>query len=113
MASRIAVIDEIDADMPDNGRRHGRHRVLLSARVYSVHGESPAVLLDVSEGGAMLSSNPAPPAGCKLLVVRTGLEAPGMVAWTEGHRFGVRFDEPLHEQEVDILTSRSAASFTH
>ena len=113
MASTLAAIDEIDDGLPDDGRRHGRHRVMLSARIYSVHGESPAVLLDLSQGGAMLSCNPPLPAGCKLLVVRTGLEAPGTVAWAEGHRFGVRFDEPLNSHEVDMLTSRSAASFAH
>jgi hypothetical protein len=113
MASSIAAADRIDSGLADDGRRHGRHRVMLAARIYSVHGESSAVLLDLSEGGAMLSCNPPLPTGCKLLVVRTGLEAPGMVAWTEGHRFGVRFDEPLNQYEVDQLTSRSAASFAH
>ena len=113
MIDMNAGLEEEYGDALNEARRHGRHRVMLAARVYSVHGESHAVLLDLSQGGAMLSSNPPLPPGCKLLVARTGLEAPAVVAWCEGHRYGVRFDDPLSDPEVDRLTSRCPATFVH
>lgn len=88
-------------------RRHGRHRVMLTATICSVHGEIDAVLLDLSCGGAMLNASPAPPVGCKLLIERHNLEIAGRVRWIDGNRFGVCFDEPLREDVVAMLVSRS------
>lgn len=96
-----------------NGRRHGRHRVMLSAKLYSVHGELSAVLLDLSRSGAMLSATPPPPRGCKLLLVRQGLEADATVMWTEGNRFGIAFDQMLSEEHVEQLASNRAMAGTH
>lgn len=101
------------SEAPDNLRRHGRHRVMLSAKIYSVHGECAAVLLDLSEGGAMLSASPPLPRGCRLALSRLGLEADGRVVWTEGNRFGVAFDEPLDERLVERLVSRSPIVAAH
>ena len=92
------------------GRRHGRHRVMLAATFFSVHGESSGVLLDVSEGGAMLSASPPPPIGCRLLLERQNLEVPGIVRWVDGNRFGIQFEEMISEDEVLGLVSKSSAN---
>ena len=89
-----------------NERRHGRFRIMLAATFYSVHGESSGVLLDVSQGGAMLSASPPPPVGCRLLLERQSLEVPGIVRWVEGNRFGVQFEEMLSEPIVMALVSK-------
>ncbi|WP_340315501.1 PilZ domain-containing protein [Rhizorhabdus argentea] len=89
-----------------NERRHGRFRIMLAATFYSVHGESSGVLLDVSQGGAMLSASPPPPVGCRLLLERQSLEVPGIVRWVEGNRFGVQFEEALSEPVVMALVSK-------
>ncbi len=88
------------------GRRHGRHRIMLAATFLSVHGEANGVLLDVSQGGAMLSASPPPPVGCRLLLERQSLELPGVVCWVEGNRFGIQFEQPLTEGEVMAMVSK-------
>jgi hypothetical protein len=87
-------------------RRYGRHRIMLACTFFSVHGEANGVLLDVSQGGAMLSSSPPPPVGCRLLLERQNLELPGIVRWVEGNRFGIQFEEPLSDDEVMALVSK-------
>ena len=94
--------EQSDADV----RRHGRHRIMLAATFFSVHGEANGVLLDVSEGGAMLSASPPPPVGCRLLLERQNVELPGIVRWVEGNRFGIQFEEPLTDEEDMALVSK-------
>jgi hypothetical protein len=65
------------------------------------------VLLDLSQGGAMLSASPPLPVGCRLLLERQNFEVPGIVRWVEGNRFGVQFEESLPEDVVMGLVSRS------
>ncbi len=91
----------------EDARRHGRHRIMLAATFYSVHGEASGVLLDVSCGGAMLSASPPPPVGCRLLLERQNFEVPGVVRWVEGNRFGIQFEEAIAEDVVDGLVTKS------
>ena len=90
----------------EDARRYGRYRIMLAATLYSVHGEASGVLLDVSQGGAMLSASPPPPVGCHLLLERQSLEVPGIVRWVDGNRFGVEFEEPLSDPVVMALVSK-------
>lgn len=94
-------------------RRFGRHRILLSATFYSVHGEVDGALLDVSQGGAMLSASPPLPPGCKLLVERQNMEVPATVRWVDGNRFGVQFDDPISPEAVDALVTKSGDQKAH
>ena len=80
---------------------------MLAATFFSVHGEANGVLLDVSQGGAMLSASPPPPVGCRLLLERQNVELPGVVRWVQGNRFGIQFEEPLTDDEVMALVSKS------
>lgn len=89
-------------------RRHGRYRIMLAATLYSVHGENTGVLLDVSQGGAMLSASPPPPVGCRLLLVRQNFEVPGVVRWVKGNRFGIQFEETLGSDVIMGLVTKSA-----
>ena len=81
---------------------------MLAATFFSVHGEANGVLLDVSQGGAMLSASPPPPVGCRLLLERQSLEIPGIVRWVAGNRFGVEFEDPLDEAVVMALVSKGS-----
>lgn len=97
------------SEQDDNeARRHGRHRIMLAATLYSVHGECSSVLLDLSQGGAMLSASPPLPVGCRLLLERQNFEVPGVVRWVEGNRFGIQFEEAIPEDVLMNLVSRSA-----
>ncbi|WP_380874539.1 hypothetical protein ACFB49_48620 [Sphingomonas sp. DBB INV C78] len=86
-------------------RRHGRYRVLLSARLHSPLGASTAVLLDISEGGALVSC-PAPIAqGTHVVLTRGHMQVHGRVARVEGRRLGVEFDAPIDSRLVaDVVT---------
>lgn len=83
---------------------------MLAATFFSVHGEASGVLLDVSQGGAMLSASPPPPIGCRLLLERQNFEVPGIVRWVEGNRFGIQFETMISEEEVLALVSKSGAN---
>lgn len=83
---------------------------MLAATFFSVHGEASGVLLDVSQGGAMLSASPPPPIGCRLLLERQNFEVPGIVRWVEGNRFGIQFEDMISEEEVLALVSKSSAN---
>ena len=83
---------------------------MLAATFFSVHGEASGVLLDVSQGGAMLSASPPPPIGCRLLLERQNFEVPGIVRWVEGNRFGIQFEDMISEEEVLAFVSKSSAN---
>lgn len=91
-------------------RRFGRRRVMLSARLLSIHGESSVALLDLSEGGAMLNLPLPLPKGAHVVLIRGDFEAHATIAWAEGRRVGVQFDEPITEEEVDAVISPGVSS---
>lgn len=86
-------------------RRHGRHRVMLSAQIHTPLGASTAVLLDLSEGGALVAC-PMPLAqGTHVVLTRGALQAHGVIARVQGRRFGLTFNEPLAPAMVmDVVT---------
>jgi hypothetical protein len=102
-----------ECEQKADARRHGRYRIMLAANIYSIHGEIGGVLLDVSQGGAMLNASPPPPEGCRLLLERQNLEIPGIVRWVEGNRFGVQFDEPLSDDAILTLVAKSGHQNAH
>lgn len=86
-------------------RRFGRHRVMLAAKLHSPHGVSTAVLLDLSQGGAMIALPLPLPQGSHVVLMRGQLEAHAVIAWAEGRRVGLMFDSELSEQQVDEIVS--------
>lgn len=83
-------------DVPER-RRERRHRVMLSARLLSPAGLANVVLLDLSNDGAMVSAPLPLPCGSHVVLTRGRLEAHAVVAWAEGRRLGLEFDEPIPE----------------
>jgi len=94
-------------------RRHGRHRVMLSAKLYTTHGTATVVLLDLSQGGAMLALPLPLPKGAHVVLVRGDLEAHGTVVWSQGRRCGLQFDEPIAESVIDRTIATAAARSAH
>ncbi|AGH50749.1 PilZ domain-containing protein [Edaphosphingomonas haloaromaticamans] len=76
-------------------RRHGRYRVLLSAHLDTPFGASSGVLLDISEGGALVSCPTPIETGTSIVITRGSLRTRGTVVRAEGRRLGVAFDAPI------------------
>ncbi|MGH6782083.1 MAG: PilZ domain-containing protein [Sphingomonadaceae bacterium] len=81
-------------------RRHGRHRVQLLACLHSPRGASSAVLLDISQGGALVSCPTPIDEGTQVTLTRGSLNASATVVRIEGRRLGLSFDDPLDPELV-------------
>ena len=68
-------------------------------------GEVPvrAHLLDLSETGALAHAERLLEPGMRVAIRCAGAFRPAEVAWTDGRRFGVRFDRPLSTEQVDAV----------
>lgn len=103
----MGMVDQDDSGLAAGRdlRRHGRHRVMLSARLSTRMGEATAVLLDISEGGALVAC-PMPLAkGSHVVLVRGSLQAHATIVRAEGRRLGLQFDEPLDEDMVEAVVT--------
>lgn len=81
---------------------------MLSARLSTPMGEATAVLLDISEGGALVAC-PMPLAkGSHVVLVRGRLQAHATIVRTEGRRLGLQFDEPLDDDLVNAVVTPTA-----
>ena len=87
------------------GRRQmPRMRLELSGTYIIAHEENPCLLNDLSQRGAGISLGvSAPPLGAFGALSVNGVEAFGTVIWRSGTRFGLKFEEPLPQEEVDRL----------
>lgn len=108
MQSIFARADHALQDPPVERRQHRRHRVMLSARLHSAAGASTAVLLDISESGALVAC-PAPlPRGAHVVLVRGDMRAPATIVHVAGRRLGLVFDVALDAARVtDAVTPLS------
>ncbi|SNS63822.1 PilZ domain-containing protein [Sphingomonas laterariae] len=82
------------------GRRHGRHRVQLLACLHSPRGTLSAVLLDISQGGALVSCPTPIEEGTHVTLTRGSLNAEATVVRTEGRRLGLSFADPIDAELV-------------
>jgi hypothetical protein len=81
-------------------RASPRYSVLLNARVLTAAGTLQVTIRDLSLEGAMIQGAVAPRVGCRLLLHRRSLVVPATVAWQTGSRAGLRFEQPLSEQQL-------------
>lgn len=94
-------------------RQHERLNVVLPALCRSRTGFRDDVMIyDISVGGCLIMSHALTLHADDLVVIRPlGLEGlAGRVMWTERHRAGIRFEQPLYGPVVEHL-HRSHASF--
>ena len=90
-------------------------RVQLDSGAVVIHGERAltARLLDISRSGAALSA-PVPPLRDASVTLRLeGLDGPGVaaqVAWTDGPRFGLRFETRLRATDIFLILNRRRAT---
>jgi len=96
---------------PDISLRHGRRessrlRVRLSARIVTLGGDSPAVLVDLSRSGAKLrTTGGAIKVGTDAVLQWGGHEAFGTVVWSRGAEREFSFYDDL--TDVIVLETRA------
>lgn len=97
----VRLLETLETPLAPERRRARRHRVMLSARLLSPAGPLGVVLLDLSNEGAMISAPLPLPQGSHVVLTRGRLEAHAVVAWAEGRRLGLEFDEPIPDAVID------------
>jgi len=91
-------------------RRAKRSLVLLAAKVRGSHGEINVRLRNLSQTGALLetSAEKIPPCGANAVFERGSTIVASKVAWVNGTRFGVQFNDPIEESEVLVHVGKQA-----
>jgi hypothetical protein len=74
--------------------------VLINARLITTTDEQPVKLRDISAGGALVESAHALSAGKDVILQRGSTELFARIAWANGNRCGLQFEEPLTEAEM-------------
>ena len=88
-------------------RRHGaRNRVLLSATLVTTTQEQPVRIRDISSRGVLIEGQGLPLEGRDLIIRRGGIEIFSRIAWADGDRCGVEFDDELSERELVSFAQR-------
>lgn len=82
--------------LPDFAPRRGRARlrVGVTAALHTMNGRQKIDLLNLSQSGALLQLHDDAPVDRGVLSW-IGYEAFGTVAWRDGRRIGLQFDEPI------------------
>ena len=86
-------------------------RVPLDAEAVVLHqgAAMTARLLDLSRHGAALSALLPPPRGATIRLELDSLSVGARVVWTDGRRFGLRFETRLRATDIFLLSHRSRA----
>lgn len=83
-------------DVLQIGRRAApRARVLLPATLVLTNTSLPCIIENIASGGARVHLERPPRVGSAAYLLCGGLELFGSVAWVDGQRFGMTFDEEL------------------
>jgi hypothetical protein len=86
-----------------NARAEPRYTLLLTGKAITASGSLDVVIRDLSPSGAQIQGRVLPTLG-KLLILRKGeLEVSGRIAWREGNRAGIRFEQTLPEERLFAL----------
>ncbi|MDQ8757820.1 PilZ domain-containing protein [Sphingosinicella sp. LHD-64] len=90
-------------------RRERRYAMRLPAAIRDGNVFLPAVLCDLSQGGALAQSRTPPPQG-RAVTFRAGdLECAARVVWVRGQRFGLIFQTPISATALLVAMSRTRA----
>lgn len=79
-------------------------QMVLGDRSVRVH------LLDISVGGALVHAAIPPELGSRVTLDCAGIARPATVRWVGGSRFGVAFDRPLNDAEVEAVMATQSPS---
>jgi hypothetical protein len=85
---------EMEAMAPDR-RKDRRFRALFNAQLKIGDAVVPVKLLNLSTRGAMLESECCPVVDTKVVLMRGSLRSEASVAWVNGQRVGLQFDNEI------------------
>ena len=89
-------------------RRFARTAVTIGAGLGSAQDRpsTGVTVVDLSQGGCGIESAPYLEAGARVWLKLPGLQSwPARVAWADGTRAGLQFDNPLHVAVVERYRS--------
>lgn len=89
----------------DGGGRRAAWRVTapLPAILITMSERHPAILFNVSETGARLRAQYAPPEGTELFLQVGGIDVYARVIWAKGEQCGLKFEDPIRAWDVEQL----------
>ena len=87
-------------------RRFKRSLVMLSARAATPRAEVPAVIRDISAGGAQITTSLVVAAGAEVVLRRDSVSVEADVAWCEGMTVGLRFRNRIDEHALLVCLGR-------
>lgn len=82
-------------------------KVLLAGELRTQQGSVPCRLLDLSRGGAGMDVDQPQPVGAQVALTRGPLSVTGKIAWAQGRRCGIRFDDPIRATDLFVQLSVS------
>jgi hypothetical protein len=95
-------------DGPGGRRTAPREPVLLTAALMSVGCSRPAILVDLSKTGTHVQLHETLGVGQQVWLKSAPVEVFGTVVWSSDGECGIAFDEPLEEEELELLRSKGA-----
>ena len=94
------------------GRRRAARENVPLVVVFTTFGAAhTAELVDISTTGARLHGDHIPGEGDEIALSAETLRAFGTVAWVCADEFGISFDEPLADEDVQTLRSKVGRHF--
>ena len=84
-------------------RRSEREAVTLGGAAYAFARSNSVIIADLSAEGAQLVGRDLPPIGEDMFMVAGSSEMFGQVVWRNSDHCGVWFDEPLSDEDIDLL----------
>jgi len=106
MASPVAAADQGSFE---DRRAFPRVEVALPAFLQAAGGRHAVQMIDLSAGGAKLTSSISLASGTAVTLDCGTFERPAVVRWQEGKFLGLSFDSELNDREMSALVDRSEA----
>jgi hypothetical protein len=85
-----------------------RQGVMLAGSALAVTRSRSVAVSDLSLDGAALGGRDLPPPGDDVLMIVGPVERMATVMWRRGDHIGIRFDDPLCEDNVAAMKSEAA-----
>jgi hypothetical protein len=89
------------AKAKQGAREHQRVSVAAAGELVSLEGHRAILVVNLCEQGAMVEVTMPPQLGSEVLLYFGDVEAEGAVVWRGPEHCGIRFHEPIRQEEVD------------